>query len=131
MTLRVPPAPGRGRRHNSATVAKARTMYASGWTPHEIQKALERQGVNVSFATVKAWVDDEYRRRRNRVTAEDQRRWRDVAGDHVRKRMVELADAGLTPKAISVVVETYHGREIPPRTVSTFLDLEREKRRAA
>lgn len=107
----------RGRRYSTLVVKRAQDLAEGGWTPHHIQKILNREGIPVTFATVKAWVDPEYRRIRNHYSAEDMRRMKDVSGDHVRKRMVELHHAGLSHRAISVVVATYHGREISPDMV--------------
>lgn len=117
----------RGVRHSTETIDTARRMRDGGWTPHEIQQYLTNHGTPVTFATVKAWVDPAYHSMRNRIHAEDNRRYRDVGGDHVKRRMLELSNEGLSARAISVVVEIYHGRRISQHMVSKFLTAERER----
>lgn len=119
----------RGVRHDLETIDTARRMRDAGWTPHEIQQYLTRGGTPVAFATVKAWVDPAYRSMRNRYAAEDKRRHRDVAGAHVKRRMLELAGKGLSAADISVVVGIYHGRKITQDMVRRFLQGEREHQR--
>lgn len=112
-------------RHTSKTVAIARSLSEGGWTPHEIQQQLVKGGTSVSFATVKAWVDEDYRLRRNHITAEDQRRWRDVSGAHVKRRIVELHGFGLSVRAIGVVTGVYHGRPLTEHQVRRVIDSHR------
>lgn len=120
----------RSRRYSTLVVHRAQRLADVGWTAHDIQKILNKEGVPVAWATVKGWIDPEYRRVRNHASAEDQRRMRDVSGDHVKKRMLELRHAGLSCQAISVVVATYHGRKISPEMVRYFLDAEAERHAA-
>lgn len=120
-----------GRRYSTLVVARARKLAEAGWSAHDIQKILNKEDVPVSWATVKSWIDPDYRSVRRACSAEDQRRMRDVSGEHVKKRMLELQHAGLSYKAISVVVEIYHGRKITEHMVRYFLDAERQKFSAA
>lgn len=115
------------RRHDDATKECARGMFEAGWTPHEIQQYLTRSGTPVAFSTVKAWVDPTYLDERRKRHAEDNRRFRDKAGEHVRARMLELRDRGMSSADISTVVEIYHGRNISPEMVRRFLRHDEER----
>jgi hypothetical protein len=116
----------RGRRYSTLVVKRAQDLAEAGWTAHQIQKLLNKDGIPATFATVKAWIDPEYRRIRNHYSAEDMRQMKDVSGEHVKRRMLELRGAGLTCSAISVVVDIYHGRKISPAMVQQFLDRQRQ-----
>lgn len=109
-------------RHDRQTRELVRTLDEGGWTPYEIEKHLRRMGVEPcpAFATIKAWLDPEYAAVRNRRSLEDRRRSRDVSGDYVRKRMLELREAGLSAHDVSVVVGMYHGRDISEEMVRYY-----------
>lgn len=120
-------ATARNTRHSEETKRVARVLSDGGWTPHQIQKLLAQQGVKVAYATVRGWVDDEYRQARLRATAADKLRWRDRSGEFAKKRMLELHAAGFSFRDISSLMRMYHGREITPEGVRHFVRLERER----
>ena len=115
-------------RHSPKTIAVAQRMHQVGWTPHQIQKALTKAGTPVSWATVKSWVDPEYRKVASLEQAQAKRvhRARMREGDYVLRQILKLRAKGLSHRAIAVVVEEYHGRTITESTVRNYLDRERQ-----
>jgi hypothetical protein len=99
-------------------------MHETGWTPHQIQQALTKAGTPVSWATVKAWVDPDYKRIRRGEDREAKRvhRARNQEGDYVLRQIRKLRERGLSPRAIAVVMDEYHGRNITESSVRNFLD---------
>lgn len=116
MSTRVPPAPGRERRHTTATVAEARRMFDGGWTIYEIARILSGRRAKIDPTTVGHWVDPDYSQRRlreqrermNRLTA--QRTGGRISAKpprsaHFRfERMKSLRALGLSHRAISTVM---------------------------
>ena len=64
-------------------IATARRMYANGegWTNKEIRDYLTSHGHDVHYTTIRAWVDEDYAKERNRQRRERMRRFsRDKRG---------------------------------------------------
>lgn len=125
MTPPATPTPARGalrpRGHSPKTVAFARQLADSGWTPHEIQQMLDRNGVKVTWGTVRAWVDDDYRVKRNHVTAQAKRIDRDKSHAYLGRQLRRLRERGLTEEALRVIAEEYHGVTLNRDTVRRHL----------
>jgi hypothetical protein len=82
---------------------------------------LAKNGTAVAWATVKAWVDDDYRQRRNRITGVDKRIGNDRSGEYLRRTLRRLHGRGLTEDALCVIAEEYHGVTLDLDRVRTFL----------
>lgn len=108
--------------HSPKTVALARQLAEGGWTPHEIQQMLERNGIHATWGTVRAWVDDDYRVKRNRVSAVRKRVGRDKAGQYLAGQLRRLSERGLTEDALRVVAEEYHGVKLDRDRLRRFLN---------
>lgn len=97
--------------YDTSYIQEARRLYAVGWTVAQITKRMRANGCpRLSDATVKAWVDDDYRIVRNHISSEDRRLFKDKSGDYARRRVRELHHRGLSLDAIQVVLDIYHGR---------------------
>lgn len=141
MTLRVPPAPGRDkrhRRHSTKTMKLVRDMAAAGWTPTQIQRYLSSQGVDPPHEnTIARWSSDERQDRVNRRRVEARRYrarkrdWHNLSARWCERdwkdRMIELrTDAGLTCSAIARLLRHDLGVDITEEQVRSLVgNLER------
>lgn len=108
----APSAPATSRRHNSATVRRAREMYGDGdsWTPTQIARYLVAQGTVVHVATVREWVIPGLaERRQKRQNLARQRKARGITArprtlSPLLDRMISLRAAGLSYGGIVIVI---------------------------
>lgn len=122
--LRVVGAAPRGRRYSSQVRDLARRMHdgGEGWSVEKIVQTLNDQDVPVRAETVRCWVDEDYRQRRQRTTSEARRRRRgDLA--FLRRRLALLHDEhGLSRPQLAAIAAIYHGTELTADQVRYLLD---------
>lgn len=120
MNTRVPPAPGRDRRHrrhSPRTIKLVQDMAAAGWTPTQLRGYLADRGIHASESTVRRWTipaEQEAQRAANREAMrrrrDEQRAWE--------KRMRELrGTVGLSCAAISKLLRHDLGVELSEQQV--------------
>lgn len=93
----------------------ARSLYEQGRTLTEIQAALSRYGHFPDYVTVKRWVDPEWRRERDSVTARRRsikrgRRPENASLRHA--RLLELRSLGLSANAVARVMNHDYGLKL-------------------
>jgi hypothetical protein len=139
------PGAARPRQHTSATVARARAMYAGGegWSPTEIARYMAEHGTLVSVEAIREWVIPGLaEHRRQRQNARTRQRRAGVAPPVPRaqtpllNRMRQLRDAGMFFSQIAVLLEVDHGVKLTEGQVRYYLGNGREpltprKRKAA
>ncbi len=111
-----PPRSPTARRHSTATMTLARTMYADGegWTPNEIAAYLLQHGTPVAANTVRRWVHPDYARR------SDAKRYAkrcpaprpDRDAEPMERALALRNTYGLPYPALAVILREYHGVHI-------------------
>ncbi len=121
-----------GRRHNTATMSRARTMYGDGdmWTPTQIAGYLTARGNPVSVQTVREWVIPglaETRRAQQNAKKAARRAARAAPEPTPRlDRMRELRAAGLSMAGIAIVLRVDEGIHLSGDNVRYALKVGRE-----
>lgn len=123
-------APAGSRRHTTAVMRLARTMYADGdaFTITEIAGYLAANGDPVSRATVKRWVDDEWAQERREQQRQSIKARRARGRTPVLDRMRELRAGGLSFTSIAVVLRVDMGLELSTDAVRYYMRKGREPR---
>jgi hypothetical protein len=105
-------------RHTSKTIGIARQLHAAGLGPSKVQHELNRLGVAASLTTIMAWLDDDFREKRNMSNPRRDLRRKKIRQRHaVDDAMIYLRAQGLTYAAIAIVIERYHGKRLCAGTV--------------
>ena len=131
-----PQADPRTRRHSTATMLLARTMYAGGdaWSPTQIRRYLiEQMGETraPSVGTIRTWVVPGEREAQARVNARSHARRlaREMPSDTpLLDRMRQLREAGATQASIAAVIKVDEGVVLSAEQVRYYLHYGREPR---
>jgi hypothetical protein len=88
------------------TVTLARRMYGDGdsWTPTQIARYLNAQGIEVHPNTVRYWVVPRFAERQRRANIESYRRRNNVSDTPALDRARELRSIGLSLTAVSLML---------------------------
>ncbi len=115
-----PPRSPTARRHSTATMALARTMYADGegWTPNEIAAYLLRRGTPVAPNTVRRWVYPDHAQRcdAKRNATRYPAAHPEVESDHDRMLRVGLTlrARGMPYRGVAIALAVCEGIEVDP-----------------
>lgn len=117
-----PPRPRTSRRHTTATMRLARTMYGDGdsWSPTQIAAYLADRGILVHPNTVRLWVIPSLAEQ-HRV-----RRRKPASKTSVLGRVCQLREAGLSYTAIAALLRLDLGLEVNADHVRADLAAGRE-----
>ena len=124
-----------GRRHNTITMHRARTMYGDGdvWTPTQIANYLTARGTPVSVQTVREWVipglAETRRQRQNASKAAARAGVARPKPTPLLDRMRELRAAGVSLANIAAVLRVDEGVHLSGDNVRYALRSGREPRR--